>query len=115
MKVKLILAVLIFSALSKSFPETYHWELKDAIDQAMSENLVLKQYKIDLNQFEAVLWNYLYRFANRQFYASAFDISVIGGFYVVKKIEMMNLIRIIEARRYGMPREQIRALFIPPL
>ncbi len=70
---------------------------------------------IDLNQFEAVLWNYLYRFANRQFYASAFDISVIGGFYVVKKIEMMNLIRIIEARRYGMPREQIRALLIPPL
>jgi len=49
-EVKLILAVLIFSALSKSFPETYHWELKDAIDQAMSENLVLKQRQIDLDQ-----------------------------------------------------------------
>lgn len=50
MKVKFILAVLIFSGLSGIFSEDYHWELKDAIDQVMNENLVLKQHQIDLIQ-----------------------------------------------------------------
>ncbi len=62
MKVKLILTALIFTALWRSFSDTYHWELKDAIDQAMSENLVLKQYKIDLNQRRSASdrsWNLL--------------------------------------------------------
>ncbi|MCK5198425.1 MAG: TolC family protein, partial [Spirochaetales bacterium] len=62
MKVKLILTVLIFSVLSNSFPETYRWELKDAIDQAMSKSLVLKQRQIDLDQMNYVnnrSWNLL--------------------------------------------------------
>ena len=50
MKTKLISAILIFIALSGTFPETYHWELNDAISKAMSENLVLKQRQIDLDQ-----------------------------------------------------------------
>jgi len=61
-KVKLILAILIFIALSRIFPETYHWELNDAISQAMSENLVLKQRHIDLDQKKAAndrSWNLL--------------------------------------------------------
>lgn len=50
MKIKLILAMFFFLALSGTFPDTYQWELEDAIEQAMSENLVLKQKQIDLNQ-----------------------------------------------------------------
>lgn len=62
MKVILISAILFFIALSGIFPDNYQWELNDAIDRAMSENLVLKQYKIDLNQRKSASdrsWNLL--------------------------------------------------------
>lgn len=62
MKVKLILTILIFSVLSGSYPETYNWELKDAIQRAMSKNLVLKQRQIDLDQKKTAndrSWNLL--------------------------------------------------------
>ncbi len=62
MKVILISAVLIFSALSRLFPITYQWELKDVIQRVMSKNLVLKQRQIDLDLTKAAndrSWNLL--------------------------------------------------------
>ena len=50
MKTKFIMIVLIFLALSRTFSLSYKWELKDAIAQSMSENMLLKQKHIDLNQ-----------------------------------------------------------------
>ncbi len=46
----LISVILIFSSLSIVYTESYNWNLSDSIDQAMSENLVLKQKHIDLEQ-----------------------------------------------------------------
>ncbi len=62
MKIILISAILVFTALSIIFPATYHWELKDAIQRAMSKNLVLKQRQIDLDQKKTAndrSWNLL--------------------------------------------------------
>lgn len=50
MKGILISAILFFSVSLMVYTESYHWDLRDSIDQAMSENLVLKQKQIDLDQ-----------------------------------------------------------------
>jgi len=59
-KKRLILMILILIAIASAFSESYEWELKDAIDQAMGENLLLKQKQIDLAQKQAASdrsWN----------------------------------------------------------
>lgn len=53
MKVKLILGILIFLVLSRISADNFYWQLSDAIDRTMSENLVLKQKQIDLDQRQA--------------------------------------------------------------
>ena len=58
----LISAILFFSVSLMVYTESYHWNLRDSIDQAMSENLVLKQKQIDLDQRQTARdrsWNLL--------------------------------------------------------
>jgi outer membrane protein TolC len=55
-------AILFFSLLPIVYTESYNWNLRDSIDQAMSENLVLKQKQIDLDQRQTTRdrsWNLL--------------------------------------------------------
>jgi outer membrane protein TolC len=61
-KVKLISGILIIFAFSRIFADGYNWELNDAINHGMSENLVLKQKQIDLAQRQTASdrsWNLL--------------------------------------------------------
>jgi vacuolar-type H+-ATPase subunit C/Vma6 len=57
---------------------------------------------------ERVLWERLLQAANRRFYLSVGDLSLVVAFYTVKRTELANLIRVIEGVRYGMSPEAIR-------
>ncbi|HUT37121.1 MAG TPA: V-type ATPase subunit [Planctomycetota bacterium] len=57
---------------------------------------------------ERVLWEHLLQEANRRFYRSVGDLGLVIAFYTVKRIELANLIRVIEGVRYGLPAEAIR-------
>jgi len=65
-----------------------------------------------LSECEPPLWRYLYRIASRQFYDSVFDIGAAVAFYILKRIEMMNLARIIEGYRYELPADEVRNALI---
>ena len=57
---------------------------------------------------ERALWQRLLQVANRQFYRSVGDLGCVVGFYTIKRVELANLIRVIEGVRYGMGPEAIR-------
>ncbi|MEW6357906.1 MAG: V-type ATPase subunit [Planctomycetota bacterium] len=67
----------------------------------------------DLRESERLFWDHLYRMANRIFYQNMFNIGAILGFYVFKKIEFMNLARVIQGFRYELPASDIRRELIP--
>ena len=56
----------------------------------------------DVLDVEKRLWADMYRKANRQFYHSLFDMGSLIAFYYIKRIELLNLIKITEALRYGL-------------
>jgi vacuolar-type H+-ATPase subunit C/Vma6 len=57
---------------------------------------------------EPVLWERLLHVANRQFYRSVGDLGAVVALYTVKRVELANLIRVIEGVRYGMKPTVIR-------
>ncbi len=57
---------------------------------------------------ERVLWQRLLHVANRQFYRSVDDLGAVVSFFAIKRVELANLIRVIEGVRYGMAPEAIR-------
>lgn len=67
----------------------------------------------DFSDSEKFFWDRLCRMANRIFYESIFTIGVVLGFYVLKKIEFMNLTRVIQGFRYDLPANTIREELIP--
>ena len=68
----------------------------------------------DPPSLEAVLWSLLYRYANREFYRSVLNIGVVLGFYLIRKLELMNLIRVIEGFAYELDSASISRLLIRP-
>jgi len=62
---------------------------------------------------DALLLSHLYRVANREFYRDVFGIGVIAGYYVAKKVELVNLVRVIEGYKYRLRPEEIQSLLIP--
>jgi len=63
---------------------------------------------------ERVLWERLLRAANRQFYRSVGDMGLVVAFYTVKRVELANLIRVVEGVRRGLGPEAIRGGLIQP-
>ncbi|NQT50828.1 V-type ATPase subunit [bacterium] len=57
---------------------------------------------------ERALWQQLLHAANRQFYRSVGDLGAVVAFFAIKRVELANLIRVIEGVRYGMPPHAIR-------
>ncbi len=58
---------------------------------------------------ERAFWQRLLRVANRQFYRSTSDFGAVVAFYTIKRVELANLIRVVEGVRYGMDAAAIRA------
>ena len=57
---------------------------------------------------ERALWERLLHVANRQFYRSVGDFGVVVAFCTIKRVELANLIRVIEGVRYGLDANTIR-------
>ena len=55
-----------------------------------------------------MLWDRLLVVANRQFYRSTEDCGGVQAFFVLKRVEFANLVRVIEGVRYGLGPEGIR-------
>jgi len=62
----------------------------------------------DIGGLERALWERLLQVANRQFYRSTADLGGIVAFCTIKRIELANLIRVVEGVRYGLGTQAIR-------
>lgn len=68
----------------------------------------------DLETFESACWTRLYEVAKRYFYNSFDDFGIVMGFFFLKRIELRNIVCLIESVRYGLGPDQIRPELIPP-
>jgi len=57
---------------------------------------------------ERALWQRQLQLANRQFYRSVSDFGAVAAFYTIKRVELANLIRVVEGVRYGLEPDAIR-------
>ena len=76
---------------------------------------LLREEDFDLREISGVekaLWRTMYRISNRQFYLSILDMGEIVSFYYIKRIELLNLIKIAEAIRYGLSSRDIEKRLI---
>lgn len=69
----------------------------------------------DIESAEVRLWERTYTLATRTFGSPARGPSVVIAFFYIKRVELMNLIRLIELLRYRAGRDEIRSRLIPPL
>ncbi|MFW5798768.1 MAG: V-type ATPase subunit [Planctomycetota bacterium] len=53
-------------------------------------------------EFEQTLWHRLFELANRTFYKAILELPGLVAFTYVKRMELLNLLRLIEGLRYGM-------------
>ncbi len=67
----------------------------------------------DLARAEACLYSYLYSAARRRFYLLSDDLSGVLGFYYLKRFELANLIRVVQAVRYGVEVDAAREFLLP--
>ena len=58
---------------------------------------------------ERALWQRLLQVANRQFYRSTGDVGAVVAFATIKRVELANVIRVVEGVRYGLDAAAIRA------
>jgi hypothetical protein len=56
-----------------------------------------------LEEFQQRLWERLYRLANRLFTRSSLHMGVVEAFYYIKRVELNNLIRVVELLRQEVP------------
>jgi vacuolar-type H+-ATPase subunit C/Vma6 len=68
----------------------------------------------DLAALERRLWTGLARLANRVFFASVFTLGMAAAFYYLKRVELFNVLRVVEGVRYGMTPEEIGEDLIRP-
>jgi vacuolar-type H+-ATPase subunit C/Vma6 len=69
----------------------------------------------DLPGLESAMWERLYRIANRAFYAHSENFGIIVAFFFLKRVELRNLICLVELIRCGVPPEEVRREVIPPV
>ena len=61
----------------------------------------------DASSVEAALWLRLHRIANRTYYRSTFDLGLVAGFFYIKRVELMNFIKIVEMVRMRISTDDI--------
>jgi vacuolar-type H+-ATPase subunit C/Vma6 len=67
----------------------------------------------DLAAMERRLWCGLYAVANNTYYAAA-NVAALYAYAVIKRLELANLITLVEAVRYGLSAEQANERFLRP-
>jgi len=84
----------------------------DTLDQALAAvpKSVLGRVEEELHDasdVETAMWQRLYRLANRAYYKSIFDLGMALGFFYLKRVELMNFIKIIEMVHLRMATDEI--------
>jgi len=87
-------------------------QLLDALPRALRRAGAAAQ---DVQNLEHALWTRLYDVANHSFYTRLFDLGTVAAFYYIKRVELANLIRVVESVRAGLPPDRIRTQLIPSL
>jgi len=67
------------------------------------------------DQLERALTMYLYRRADSVFYHSGVALAAVVAFHYLKRMELANLIRLVEAYRYGLSAGEMQQSMLPPL
>ena len=68
-----------------------------------------------IEDVETRLWRRTCTLASRVFASSVRGPGIVVAFFYVKRVELMNLIRLVELFRYGTAQEQVRSCLIPPV
>lgn len=89
--------------------------LDEVLDALPRQLRIAPPAESTLENLERALWTRLYRLANLTFYTSLFDLGAVVAFYYLKRIELANLVRLLQMVRRGVPPDEIRAAMIPPL
>lgn len=74
----------------------------------------LADVRPELPVIERRLWRRYYAVANRTYFGSLFDIGCLFGYAAVRRMELANLITVVEAIRYGLSLEESRQRFVSP-
>lgn len=69
----------------------------------------------DIEDVETLLWDRTCRLAARMFGSPAQGPGIVVAFFYLKRVELMNLIRLVELLRYRASRDEIRGRLIPPV
>lgn len=68
----------------------------------------------ELGAIEQALWQRFYRTADRVYYRSQFNVGCPYAFAAIKRMELANLITVVEAVRYGLPAEDTLKRLLRP-
>lgn len=68
-----------------------------------------------IDELERMLLMCLYDRANAAFYRTGISMGTAFAFYYLKRIELLNLIRLAEAYHYGLSTEEMKSILIPPV
>ncbi len=58
-------------------------------------------------ELEQELWMQVFRIANNLFYKSILDFTGLVAFTYIKRMELLNLLRVVDCLRYAMTAEDI--------
>jgi len=67
----------------------------------------------DLPKCEQRLYSFMDRMARRHFRRMTNDLAGVVGFYFLKRAELINLIRVVQATRYGLSEDEAKTLLLP--
>ena len=76
---------------------------------------VAEESSADLPSVERNLWIWYYAQAGRLFRTSFFDIGAVYAYIVKRRLELANLITVVEALRYDLSLEETRKRLLDPL
>jgi len=67
----------------------------------------------DIPGLEFAMWSRIFRSARELFRTSLFDLGAIVAYYYLKRLELANLISVVEGVRLGMAKAEIRENLLP--
>ncbi|NIA21897.1 MAG: hypothetical protein GWP05_08050, partial [Anaerolineaceae bacterium] len=68
----------------------------------------------ELPAIERRLWRRYYALANRAYFASQFDVGCLYAYSAIRRMELANLITVVELIRYGLSSQQAGDRFLAP-
>lgn len=115
------LLVSLFAPLTTHIGKTRLKALCDAVDEPQRRDAIPRPYRTclqgvdlaDVPKCEQRLYSFMDRMARRHFRRMTNDLAGVVGFYFLKRAELINLIRVVQAARYGLSEDEAKTLLLP--